>query len=236
MRALYRNALTASQWELEMPARYTLIVGTKDWSSWSLRPYMALKVIGVPFDEELIALRHDTTTEEVQKRTPAGRVPVLKIEDNGKTHTVWDSLAICETLAERHPEARLWPDDPYNRAEARSYAAEMHSGFPDVREQLTMDFARTLATPALRDATKAQIARIVAAWTHALTHHSDANGFLFGRFSIADCMYAPVCSRFRTYGIALPAVCADYVSRMFALPGMIEWGKAAKAEVDAGRA
>jgi len=219
-----------------MPARYTLIVGTKDWSSWSLRPFMALSAIGVPFDEELIPLRRDTTTEAVKQCTPAGRVPVLKIEDNGRTHTVWDSLAICETLAELHPEAGLWPEDAYLRAEARSYAAEMHSGFPDVREQLTMDFARILPTPALRDATKTQLARILDAWTHALTRHGGEGGFLFGRFSIADCMYAPVCSRFRTYQIALPEICAGYVERMFALPGMIAWGKAAKAEVDKGEA
>jgi len=219
-----------------MNARYTLIVGTKDWSSWSLRPYMALSAIGVPFAEELIPLRRDTTSEAVQRRTPAGRVPVLEIEESGRTHTVWDSLAICETLAERHPEAGLWPDDPYVRAEARSYAAEMHSGFSDLREQLSMDFARVLPAPDLRDATKAQIARILDSWTHALTQHGGERGFLFGRFSIADCMYAPVCSRFRTYRIALPKLCADYVARMFALPGMIQWGKAAQAEVNRGEA
>src|SRR5215470_12168004 len=99
-----------------MQARYTLTIGTKDWSSWSLRPYMALRAIDVPFAEDLIPLRRDSTTVEVEKRTPAGRVPVLKIEENGSSHIVWDSLAICETLAERHPEARLWPADAWARA------------------------------------------------------------------------------------------------------------------------
>lgn len=216
-----------------MAERYTLIVGTKNWSSWSLRPYMALRHIGVPFAEELIHLRRNSTTEEVQKRTPAGRVPALQIEEDNSHYMVWDSLAICETLAERHPQARLWPEDARARAEARSYAAEMHSGFPDVRDQLTMDFARRLPTPELRDATKFQIARIVAAWSDALARHGKG-GFLFGRFSIADCMYAPVVSRFRTYGIELPPVLQDYSARMFALPAMRDWERESQAEVDAG--
>ncbi|HVZ69061.1 MAG TPA: glutathione S-transferase [Rhizomicrobium sp.] len=217
-----------------MTARYTLVAGTKDWSSWSLRPYVALKHIGAPFEEELIHLRRNSTTEEVQKRSPSGRVPLLKIAENGQTTLVWDSLAICETLAERHPEAKLWPDDWRTRAEARSVSAEMHSGFADVRDQLTMDFARRLPTPELRDTTKAQIARILKIWTDALGKHGGP--FLFGRFSIADCMYAPVCSRFRTYGIAMPDAAKAYVERMFALPAMADWGKAAAREVEEGQA
>ena len=217
-------------------ARYTLIIGTKHWSSWSLRPYMALRAVGVPFDEEMIPLRHNSTTEAVQKRSPSGRVPVLKIEENGRSQIVWDSLAICETLAERHPEARLWPDDPFVRAEARSYAAEMHSGFPDLREQLSMDFARKLPSPELREITKAQIARIIASWTDALSRYEQDGGFLFGRFSIADCMYAPVVSRFRTYSIELSAAVQVYCEHMFALPAMRDWGNAAKTEVESGLA
>ena len=219
-----------------MAAHYTLIVGTKDWSSWSLRPFMALKAIGVPFDEEKIALRRNTSTDEVRKRTPAGRVPVLKIEEDGQRYAVWDSLAICETLAERHPEAMLWPSERRARAEARSYAAEMHSGFPDLRDQLTMDFARKLPTPPLREATATQIARIIAAWNAALERHGKDGGFLFGRFSIADCMYAPVVSRFLTYGIALPPPAKAYAERMMALPAMQDWGRAAQAEIDAAEA
>jgi len=217
-----------------MTARYTLVVGTKDWSSWSLRPYVALRHIGVAFEEDLIQLRRNSTTEEVQKRSPSGRVPLLKIEENGVAWSVWDSLAICETLAERHPDAKLWPDDPRVRAEARAVSAEMHSGFPDVRDQLTMDFARKLPTPELRDATKAQVARILKIWTDALAAHGGP--FLFGGFSIADCMYAPVCSRFRTYGIEMPQAASAYVERIFALPAMIDWGKAAQREVDEGLA
>ena len=213
---------------------YTLIVGTKEWSSWSLRPYMALRHAGVPFEEDVIPLRRGTTSAEVQKRSRSGRVPVLEIEEKGERYFVWDSLAICETLADRHPEAKLLPDDPKARALARSYSAEMHSGFPDLREQLSMEFARQLPTPALRDATKAQIERIKSAWSDALGEYEKSGGFLFGRFSIADCMYAPVVSRFRTYGVALTPQLQAYCDRVWSLPAMIEWGKASKAEVDAG--
>jgi glutathione S-transferase len=217
-------------------ARYTLTVGTKEWSSWSLRPYLALRAIGVPFDEDVVPLRRHSTSEEVQRRSPSGRVPLLKIADSGRESLVWDSLAICETLAERHPDAKLWPDDPFVRAEARAYSAEMHSGFVDLREQLSMEFVRTLPLPELREATKAQIARILDAWTHALERHSDGRGFLFGGFSIADCMYAPVVSRFRTYGVELPDAVQAYCERMWALPAMRDWAAAAQAEIESGLA
>jgi glutathione S-transferase len=215
---------------------YTLIVGTKEWSSWSLRPYLALRAIGAPFAEEVIPLRRGSTSEEVQRRSPSGRVPLLKIVENGREHLIWDSLAICETLNERHPEAKLWPDDPFVRAEARSYAAEMHSGFPDVREQLSMEFVRRLPTPELRETTKAQIARIITMWTQALERFGADGGFLFGRFSIADCMYSPVVSRFRSYGVALPEIVQAYSDRMWSLPGMQDWANAAQQEVDSGLA
>jgi glutathione S-transferase len=218
-----------------MSARYTLVVGTKDWSSWSLRPYMALRATGEAFEEVFVPLRQQPLTgDEIRKHSRAGRVPILKIEENGHTATVWDSLAICETLAERHPGANLWPADPYVRAEARSYAAEMHSGFPDLRDQLSMDFARRLPSPVLREDTKAQIARILDAWSSALVRFGAEGGFLFGGFSIADCMYAPVVSRFVTYDVAVPGIVATYIKRMMALPAMKDWGAAAQKEIDAG--
>ena len=210
--------------------KYTLIVGTKNWSSWSLRPYLALRHTGIEFEEIVVPLRADTTTPEILKYSPSGRVPAFSI---GET-TIWDSLAICETLNERHPEALLWPKDRWARAVARAYAAEMHSGFADVREQLSMDFVRRLKLPTLRDATKAQIARILAAWENALAEHP--GGFLFGTFSIADCMYAPVVSRFTTYGVEVSPQVRAYMERMMALPAMQDWGKASQEEVDAGLA
>jgi glutathione S-transferase len=216
---------------------YRLIVGTKDWSSWSLRAYLALMATGEAFEEVVIPLRKtdaDETKNAIRKFSPAGRVPVLEITENGQTITVWDSLAICETLAERHPQAQLWPRDPAARAIARSYAAEMHSGFPDLRDQLSMDFARSLKLPALRPATESQIARILLSWETALARYSSTEGYLFGTFSIADCMYAPVVSRFTTFDVAVPKPAKDYMARIWALPGMQAWLKASQKEVADG--
>lgn len=211
---------------------YTLVIGNKNLSSWSLRPWLALKMTGASFEEVLVRLDQPETRASIADHSAAGKVPVLKIAEGGKTLTVWDSLAICETLAERHPEAQLWPADADKRALARSYAAEMHSGFPDVRANLSMSFARKLETPALDDATNKQVARIINAWETALEGRD--NGFLFGTFSIADCMYAPVASRFLTYGIELPATSAAYVARLMALPALQNWKAAAEAEVEKG--
>lgn len=214
-------------------ARYTLIVGTRNWSSWSLRPYVALKATGAPFEVVDIRLRQTgTTREQILKYSPAGKVPVLKIAEGADVLTVWDSLAICETLSERHPEAGLWPKDAAARATARSYACEMHSGFPDVRDQLTMDLARKKDPPELRPETKTQIERILSAWDTALAAHKGE--FLFGNLSVADCMYAPVVSRFVTYGVETSAPVKAYMDRVMALPAMQEWRRCAQAEVDAG--
>ncbi len=211
---------------------YTLIIGNKNLSSWSLRPYLALKAAGVPFDEIVVRLDQPGTRASIATYSPAGKVPVLKITESSKTQLVWDSLAICETIAERHLEAKLWPLDPFARAEARSYAAEMHSAFVGIRQQLSMDFSRTLPTPELNEETQKQIARITQAWDSALTRYDGA--FLFGHFSIADCMYAPVVSRFTTYGIGLPAASEAYCARIMALPAMQEWMAAAQKEVAEG--
>jgi glutathione S-transferase len=209
---------------------YTLIVGTQDWSSWSLRPYLALMATGAPFTMEVVRLRmeNDSSREAILKHSPSGKVPALKYDDT----TVWDSLAICETLAERHPQAGLWPADANLRARARAYACEMHSGFPAVRDQLNMDFVRKLPLPELRPETQTQIARIIAAWDEALA--ASRGDFLFGRFSIADCMYAPVVSRFTTYDVAVPARVKSYMEKIWALTSMQNWRTAAQKEVDAG--
>jgi glutathione S-transferase len=208
---------------------YTLIVGTQDWSSWSLRPYLALMAVGAPFEMEVIRLRvANESRQAILKHSPSGKVPLLKFPGG----VVWDSLAICETLAERHPEARLWPEDPGLRARARAYAAEMHSGFPDLRDQLGMDFARKLPLPALRPETAAQIARIISAWDEALA--ASGGDFLFGRFSVADCMYAPVVSRFTTYDVAVPERVKPYMEKIWALPGMQNWLRASQEEVANG--
>jgi glutathione S-transferase len=226
---------------------YTLVIGTENWSSWSLRPYVAIRATGAPFELVTIRLRQTeppTTQEQIRAWSPAGKVPVLKIEEPassrgaaghdrvGQTITVWDSLAICETLADRHPEAGLLPQDADARAVMRSYACEMHSGFLDVRDQLGMEFARTLPLPELRDATRAQIARIIASWDEALaTYKGD---FLFGAFSVADCMYAPMVSRFVTYGVTVPPAVKAYMDRVMALPSMQDWMAVSRDQVAAG--
>lgn len=216
-----------------MPARYTLFVGTASWSSWSLRPWLTLHQTGAAFETVMIPLRVPGKSKPaILKHSPSGKVPLLKITERGKSVKVWDSLAICETLAERHPRARLWPADAATRAVARAYAAEMHSGFPNLRDQLTMQFSQRLPLPALRENTQAEIARILAAWSLALKTHKGP--FLFGRFSIADAMYAPVVSRFATYGVKTPPAVSAYMARMMALPGMLAWGRMAQKEVELG--
>jgi glutathione S-transferase len=234
------------QEEARQMARYTLVVGTRNWSSWSLRPFVALTATGAAFETIDIRLRQTqapTTREQILKHSPAGKVPVLKIEEpassseaggqqKAKTLTVWDSLAICETIAERHPEAGLWPDDAAARAIARSYACEMHAGFPDVRDQLSMDFANRQPLPELREDTKTQVARIITAWSEALSTYK--GDFLFGRLSVADCMYAPVVSRFQTYGVEVPAAVRAYMDRVLALPAMQAWRIVAAKEVADG--
>ena len=215
---------------------YTLVIGTQNWSSWSLRPYVAITATGAAFETVVIKLRekqHPTTRDVILKHSPAGKVPILKISEGGKTTTVWDSLAICETLADRHPDSGLLPFDPATRAICRAYACEMHSGFPDVRDQLGMEFARRLPLPELRDDTRQQVARIIEAWGEALATYKGQ--FLFGdKVSIADCMYAPVVSRFVTYSVEVPAAVQGYIDRMMALPAMRDWAAASQKEVDAG--
>jgi glutathione S-transferase len=176
----------------------------------------------------MIPLRQPDTKSRITAISPSGKVPALKVEDDGQSYVVWDSLAICETIAERAPNPGLWPDDLRERAEARSMVAEMHSGFPDLRTRLSMDTAQRLPTPEMDDALRTQIGRIVAMWENVLKRHS--GGFLFGRFSIADAFFAPVATRFETYSVPLPAVAQAYTQRILALPPMREWTKAAKLE------
>jgi glutathione S-transferase len=218
-----------------MSARYTLYIGSKNFSSWSLRPWLTMKMAKLAFEEVLIPLRKANTKATIGAKSPSGKVPLLQIEEKGQTTKVWDSLAICETLAERHPQANLWPVDPTARAQARSIAAEMHAGFPDLRKVLGMEIAARHPTPPLDDAAQGQIARVVAIWQSALSRFGKEGGFLFGSFSIADAFYAPVATRFETYGIHLPAVAQAYTQRLLALPAMREWEAGAKAEAAAPR-
>jgi glutathione S-transferase len=213
---------------------YTLFVGTKNWSSWSLRAWLALRATGAAFEEVVIPLRQPDTGATIRRLTGCDTVPALRIDENGKAQTVFDSLAICETLAERHPEAQLWPAAPAARAKARSISAAMHSGFAALRSTLPMEFARQLPTPQLSAEVSGQIATIMQFWRDSLAAYGADGGFLFDRFSIADCMYAPVVSRFRTYGIALEPSLEAYCDRIFALGAMRNWLKSSEMEVAGG--
>jgi glutathione S-transferase len=236
MRGRYRNAGGTRQlWKQSKNmerqnsgTRYTLYIGSKNFSSWSLRAWLAMKMAGIEFDEVLIPLRQPETKPEIRRHSPSGKVPLLVVQNGDEKEFVWDSFAICETLAERCPSAGLWPDDARARAQARSISAEMHSGFPEVRAALPMDITARIKTGPLSGPVQEQVARILAIWESALTGYGGRDGFLFGRFSIADAFYAPVATRFITHGIELPPLQQAYVERILSLPVMQEWAAAAR--------
>ena len=207
-----------------------LVIGTKRWSTWSLRPWLALKRTGAPFTETLVGLRQDDgrTEAAILPHSPSGLVPALK---DGSL-TVWDSLAICEYLAEKFPAAKLWPDDPVLRALARAAAAEMHSGFQSLRGECPMALETEPKATGLSEATQKNVRRIVALWSDLLGR--SGGPFLAGEWSIADAFYTPVASRFRTYGVHLSdygddGTCGAYATRLLATPEFREWEAAARA-------
>lgn len=201
-----------------------LVVGTKSWSSWSLRPWLALKQAGLPFEEVLIELRQPDSKAKILAHSPSGKLPVLK---NGAL-AVWDSLAICEYVAELACAVPLWPENKGARAVARSVSAEMHAGFPALREYLSMDVTQRLALPELPAEAQADIDRVTGLWNDCRHRFGSGGPFLFGRWSIADAMYAPVVTRFQTYGVPLDPVSAAYVEAVLALPALQEWIEGAK--------
>lgn len=206
----------------------TLVIGTKKWSSWSLRPWIALKEARIPFKEIVIPLRQPDTKALILEYSPAGKVPVLI---DGR-ETVWELLVIIDYLAARHPEAKLWPEDNAALAFARSIAAEMHAGFPDLRRELSMDVTLSVPTPELSPAAQADVARVQAIWREARTRFGAGGSFLFGRFGAADAMFAPVATRFRTYQVELDPICRTYMQTVLSLSSMIEWYKAAAEDAD----
>jgi glutathione S-transferase len=200
-----------------------LYVGSKRYSSWSLRPYLALAQTGAPFQCTTILLDREISKAEIAKVSPAGKVPVLHHEGL----VVWDSLAICEYLNELYPAAQLWPADRVQRAKARTISAEMHSSFAALRKHMSMDIGASRPTPT-DDTALAEAARIQSIWDQAL--EASGGPFLFGAFSNADAMYAPVTTRFVTYGVKLHPRCRDYVDAIAALPAMKQWAADAATE------
>lgn len=205
----------------------TLVIGNKNYSSWSLRPWLALKHCGVSFNEDHIALDQIDSAARIRAYSPAGRVPVLV---DGEL-TVWDSLAICEYLAERFPAAQLWPVDAAARALARSLSAEMHAGFLALRSELPMNI-RAIRHVQCSAQAYADITRVIAAWEHCRATHGADGEWLCGRFSIADAMFAPVVLRFRTYRINVPPTVARYMAHVLLDPALREWIAAAQKETE----
>jgi glutathione S-transferase len=212
---------------------FTIVLGTRIWSSWSMRPWLALRKTGASFDEIVVALRQPDTKERIAEVSPSGMVPLL-IDRRGATPVkVWDSLAICEYLAESFPDARLWPADPAARAIARSVSAEMHSGFRPLRMTLPMDLFAQLPGAGLdAEGVAADIARIDRLFSDCRTAYGTEEGpYLFGHFTIADAMFAPVVSRFRTYAPELTPVASSYVAAVLADPDFQAWEQAAGREL-----
>ncbi|HSM19485.1 MAG TPA: glutathione S-transferase, partial [Hyphomicrobiales bacterium] len=170
---------------------YTLVIGDKNYSSWSLRPWLALKACGVPFKEERVQLRQADSQAEIFRHSPSGKVPALKTDIG----IICDSLAIVEYLAEQHPEAKLWPTDREARAAARSVSAEMHAGFQALRNDMPMDLLSELPMPELSEALENNIRRVVAIWQDTRARFGKIGPFLLGDFTNADAMYAPVATR-----------------------------------------
>lgn len=207
----------------------TLVIGDKNLSSWSLRPWLLMKQLDIPFTERLVRLDRPETKAEIAKVSPSGRVPCLIDGDMA----IWDSLSIAEYLAEKFPDKALWPTHAKARAIARSVSAEMHSGFGALRAFWPMNFARE-GMGHMTGGIESDIARIAAIWETCRRDFGREGPFLFGRFSVADAMYAPVVSRFQTYGpVALPPLAEEWRKAMWLLPAMRDWGDGAKAETGA---
>lgn len=210
----------------------TLVIGNKNYSSWSMRPWMMLKAAGIPFEEVVIPLyTGDADKQRILRYSPAGKVPILI---DGAI-SVWDSLAIIEYLAERFPDKAIWPLDPAARAQARSISAEMHSGFMPLRNECGMNIHRKPEKKQLSADAIANVERISEIWTECLGRrdrgsHAPDGPFLFGAFTAADAMYAPVIHRFATYGVELSGAAAGYMQAMQAAAPFREWTSAALRE------
>lgn len=205
----------------------TLYIGNKNYSSWSFRPWLAMKATNITFEEVFIPIYTDAKDKQrLLDVSPAGKVPILA---DGEV-TVWDSIAIIEYLAEKFPQARLWPQDSALRAHARAISAEMHGGFGGLRRECGMNIHRPIRAKALSEEAKENIARVQEIWTDCCKRYGEAGPFLFGTFSAADAMYAPVVHRFRTYDIEVTPPVRAYMDTMLAHPAFAQWTAEALGE------
>jgi glutathione S-transferase len=204
-----------------------LVIGNKNYSSWSMRPWLALRASNIPFEEIFVSLYTGAADKQrILDFSRAGKVPILIDGDV----TIWDSLAIIEYIAERFPEKHLWPDHPAQRAHARSVSAEMHSGFAALRNECGMNLHRPVRAVEMSDDARANVARVQEIWGDCRERYGQSGPYLFGTFSAADAMFAPVVHRFRTYAIAVTKETQAYMDTMMALPAFAEWTKAGLAE------
>lgn len=206
-----------------------LVIGDKNYSSWSLRGALALDLTGAPYEEIAVRLFQPDSRGQLLAHSPTGKVPVLLAEDG----PVWDSLAIAEYLAERFPEAHLWPRGQYARALARSVCAEIHSGFMALRSHMSMDLARDKALAEIPSEAQADIDRVCRLWADCRQRFGQDGPFLFGHASIADAFFAPVAARLRSYRVDLPAEAAAYVETIYQWPAFRRWYQAALREASA---
>ena len=205
-----------------------LVIGNKNYSSWSMRPWVLAREAGIAFEEVQLKFADTGGVKGVERYSPTGRVPVLVIDGE----PVWDSLAICETLAERYPEKQLWPADARARRVARSICAEMHSGFQGLRSTMPMNIRSRYPGKGLTPESQRDIERVVQIWTSCRSQHGAGGALLFGRFSIADAYYAPVVSRFQTYAVSLPPAAQAYCDAVLGLRAVREWMDAARRETE----
>jgi glutathione S-transferase len=230
---VYRLNAHGAPWQDNDPNRISLqmlklVIGNKNYSSWSMRPWLAMRASDIAFEEVFIRLYTDDKADKdrILSFSPAGKVPALIDGDV----TVWDSLSIIEYLAEKFPQSRLWPEDWARRAHARSISAEMHSGFMALRNECGMNLHRPVGAVALSDDARANVARIQEIWADCNRRYGKEGPFLFGAFSGADAMFAPVVHRFRTYAIDITDDARHYFDAMMSLPAFQEWTRAGLAE------
>jgi glutathione S-transferase len=207
-------------------AKLELIIGNKNYSSWSLRPWFLMKQMGIEFEEILIPLYRPESQERIRRYSPSGKVPVLREGER----LVWESLAICEYLAEKYPRMNLWPEDPVARVLARSISNEIHAGFSALRSACPMNVRRNPSPLPLSDEINADVDRIQQIWTQCRGTYKHLGPFLLGFFSIADAMYAPVVFRFYNYAIPINSISEEYTKTILGLEVIQEWIESARQE------
>jgi glutathione S-transferase len=206
----------------------TLVIGNKNYSSWSMRPWVLLRQAGIPFAEVQLKFDADARAQGVDAYSPTGLVPVLMAGDA----PIWDTLAICESVAEMYPQRGLWPADARARQVARSICAEMHAGFRDLRGSMPMNIRDAHPGKGMSPAVRKDIDRVTAIWQSCRKDYGRSGALLFGGFSVADAYYAPVVMRFMTYAVEVPPIAQAYADAVRALPAVQEWMAAARLETD----